>query len=88
MKVIHKHIIHPDSPVINVPINSTILSVHEQEDRICVWVECDFTDITNLEIIFEVYGTGVEMPPGDRLFIDTVHLYGGSLVFHVYRKLP
>jgi hypothetical protein len=37
---------------------------------------------------FEVYGTGHPIP-GDvkRKFIGTVHMYGGSLVFHIFEKL-
>lgn len=64
-----------------------ILSAASQGESICVWAEVDLTTTEKTEEHFDVFGTGHDVPPGNRKFIGTVFLIGGQLVFHVYHVL-
>lgn len=74
---------------IEIPHMGEILSVGSQGDFIYMWVKFPEEYKERLDIRhFEVYGTGHFIPGGiNRKFIGTVHLYGGSLVFHIFEKV-
>ena len=69
--------------IIEIPEGAKILSAGEQLNNICVWVNVD-TEMPVVNRKFSIYGTGHLIPkdPGD--FIGSVHLYNGTLIFHVY----
>ena len=61
-----------------------ILSAVNQRDEIVVYAEID-TDAPAASYKFEAIGTGNELQPDDSLaFLNTVVLYGGSIVMHIY----
>ena len=66
-----------------MPVGSTLLSVHEQNESICLWVLVDPTKPTE-ERRFAVYGTGQPIPQKKQGFIGTVHMMQGKLVLHVF----
>ncbi len=74
-------------PSIQMPEGATILHVHTQYDKPCVWVRCK-SDAPLVDHIFQVYGTGHPLPMEGQLgqYAGTVHLAGGSLVFHIFYK--
>jgi len=87
MKTIYKYTLDPGNLKIQMPIDAKILTAQGQNDQICIWAEVDPDSLTE-EVIFEVFGTGHEMPTGmgiDREYIGTAQIHNGSLVFHVYR---
>ena len=69
---------------VSMPKGSVILSAADQGEGICIWAEVD-PSAEMVEEFFDIFGTGHGMSEDKgRKFIDTVFLYGGKLVFHVY----
>lgn len=74
---------------VELPHGCEILSVGSQGDSVFMWGKFPEENQERLDTReFEVYGTGHPIP-GDvkRKFIGTVHMYGGSLVFHIFEKI-
>lgn len=70
-----------------IPAGSKLLTAQGQNDQICVWAEVD-TEAHKEEVLFEVFGTGHEIPENmgtAREYVGTAQIHGGALVFHVYR---
>ncbi len=86
MKTIHKYILRDGDSKISVPINHKVLSVGNQDDKVCVWIEVN-TRHKLSDKVFEVYCTGQQIPDGNRKFIGTVLLDSGCFVLHVYERL-
>jgi hypothetical protein len=77
-----------DAQAVQMPLGAKILSVHAQAvDRICLWaiVNESSTDRERREI--EIFGTGHNMPSGERVFIGTVLTYRDMYVWHVFERL-
>lgn len=62
-----------------------ILSVQIQHDGLCMWALVDETAALH-PVKIHVYGTGNKIPDHTWmfLFLGTVQLYGGRMVFHVF----
>jgi uracil DNA glycosylase len=74
---------------VQLPHGCEILSVGCQEDSVFMWGKFteEYKDRLDTRE-FEVHGTGHPIPVGvDRKFIGTVHMWAGSLVFHIFEKL-
>jgi hypothetical protein len=87
MKTIWKFVIDPKNLKLEMPVESKILTVQGQDHDICIWAEVD-TEAEKEEVLFEVFGTGHELTENmgtGREYVGTAQMYGGSLVFHVYR---
>lgn len=74
-----------DNQVIGIPEVATILSVQMQRGTACLWAICDPSKNAAPRTI-EILGTGHPMPEGERKFIDTIQINGGSLIFHVFER--
>lgn len=70
-----------------MPKGAKVLSVHEQRGEICVWALVDINQ-PKTEYPFYVYVTGFHVTEDTSRFLGTVHLEGGSLVFHVFMGEP
>jgi len=83
---IHKYVLPlEDHSRALMPVGAEVLSAHEQDDKVCVWALIDPAQNQNQTRTFVIVGTGATMEYHDQLrFIDTVHLYEGSLVLHVF----
>ncbi len=68
---------------LTMPRGARVLCAREQRDTICVWAEVDRSAPLEPRR-FEVFGTGWDLPPGERRYLGTASIYGGSLIFHVY----
>ena len=86
MKSIYKYtlLITKDETVLDLPLNSEILSVKEQFGDICIWVKVDLGESTLESRKFVIYGTGHKIDKDNLKFIDTVVLFNGSFVLHVF----
>ena len=86
MKSINKYtlLITKDETVLDLPLNSEILSVKEQFGDICIWVKVDLGESTLESRKFVIYGTGHKIDKDNLKFIDTVLLFNGSFVLHVF----
>lgn len=70
-----------------LPRGAKILSVGNQIEKICVWVELEEGAIEDAEYTFFIRGTGHPFDDSALLqptFLGTVLMAGGSLVWHVY----
>lgn len=91
MKKIFKYTIPVgDSIVVEMPEGSEIISVKEQDNEIKAWaIVEDSPDVDMESRKFRVFGTGHELPDdtSELLFLGTVLLFDGKLVFHVFEDL-
>jgi hypothetical protein len=74
---------------VELPHGCEILSIGSQGDSVFMWGKFpeEYKDRLDTRE-FEVYGTGHPIPVGvNRKFIGTVHMMGGSLVFHIFEKV-
>ncbi len=69
-----------------LPTNAKILSVHIQDDDICMWVEMDPSALC-FPRHFAVYSTGAVLPDMPGRFLGTVLLRGSTPVFHIYEQI-
>lgn len=70
---------------IEMPVGAEVLSAHEQDGNLRIWVLVNPDALFTMRE-FYVFSTGVEfeMPPYLQ-FVDTVHLYEGRFVGHVFQ---
>lgn len=88
MKTIFKYPIKlADIQDVRMPRGAKIISAQMQGEQLCLWAEVDNTVGLKWRSI-EVFGTGHPMPEAPRLFIGTVQMHGGSLIWHVYERIP
>lgn len=85
MKTIWKFTLQPQCEL-EMPKGAQILSVREQGEDICLWALVD-PAAEKVTRKFCGFGTGHDVPDGDMRFVGTAHLYGGSMVFHVFEVL-
>lgn len=85
MKSIYKYtLLTTDETILDLPLNSEILSVKEQLGDICIWVKVDLGESTLESRKFVIYGTGHKIDKDNLKFIDTVLLFNSGLVLHVF----
>lgn len=87
MTTIYKYEIKGTRAEIELPFGATILRVDEQHGRIMLWAMVD-TSAPKEVRVFEVFGTGSELPFENRRFINTFLIQGGVYVFHAFEVLP
>jgi hypothetical protein len=73
-----------------MPVGAVILSVHNQNDFVCAWAEVDAYEgpVVLVDREFIIYGTGQRLEELPQVYLGTVLVFGGSLVWHVYEILP
>lgn len=72
-----------DGFTFNLPENAVILGVAVQHGTPRMWIEVDSTTETTEPRYFRWVGTGHKVPD-DGVYIQTIFLYGGALVLHLY----
>ena len=70
-----------------MPVEARVLSAHAQGDDIYVWALVNLEAPVKQQRLFNVYGTGNPIQSDPGIFIGTVMLDGGSLVFHVFERV-
>lgn len=90
MKTIYKYVLNAQQPdIIELPVGAQILSARSQTgEDICIWALVEFDHFLQVEQRrIWTFGTGHEIPTDLNLkHIDTVLLYKGGLVFHVFEE--
>lgn len=71
---------------IELPLDSTPLSVGVQNDKICVWVQVNKLEMQKVPRIFYILGTGNKAPSNAK-FLGTVMLFDQTGVFHIFELL-
>lgn len=87
-KTIYKYPLEvADVQDVMLPDGAQILSVAMQGQTLCLWAMVD-TDLQLKRRRIVVYGTGHPFGDANQVFIGTVLMDGGSLVWHVFEQLP
>lgn len=82
---VFKYDVQPvDEFTVSIPVGATVLSVQAQGHEVKMWAEVDDAN-EEMNVKFYVVGTGHAIPDEARTFIGTFQMYGGGLVFHLYR---
>jgi hypothetical protein len=81
-KAIWKFQVDPETPI-PMPEGAVILSVGVQNDSVFVWAMVDPSSPSEIRYI-NGYATGASLPDDPGIFIGTVMLHGGRLVFHFF----
>jgi hypothetical protein len=80
VRTIHKHIVS-SAMSIALPWGSRILSAQVQGNEVCIWVECNDGERSDLVDVF-VIGTGHPVPAEAVNYVGTVQM--PPYVWHVY----
>ena len=72
-----------DRVEIEMPHGAQVLSVGVQRGNPCLWALVD-AHRRQVHRTFYVHGTGHPVIDPDALFIGTIQLHGGALIFHVF----
>ena len=71
---------------LTLPMGATILSVANQNDKLCMWVLIDPNEKGMVHRSIKVYGTGHPISNTDHLFVGTAVFPISGLVWHVFAK--
>lgn len=86
MQTIYKYKVEAtDHPNVILPAHAEILSARAIGDDIYIWARVDPEQL-GIARQLAIYGTGhpVQLSASQLRFIDTVLMYDGRLVFHVF----
>lgn len=89
MKIIYKYPLNSvTTQTLTLPIGATILSVKNVKESICVYAVVDNQQKTSKDVEILILGTGQRWNGivDTYLFLDTVKLADGGLMFHVFYK--
>ena len=88
MKVFKYHVPIHDSFSITMPADAKILSFQPQGTDACIWALVD-PEKPSVERYFIVRGTGheIEYLPDVLVYIGTIQMAFGSLVFHLFEDI-
>lgn len=76
-----------DEQVVLLPTGARILTVQQQNNNIFLWALVNPTSTNAQAFTIRIHGTGHAISDSDELeYINTVQLYGGKLLFHVFVK--
>jgi hypothetical protein len=86
MRTIHKQLLQlTDVQYVKIPKGSTILTVREQYDAVCMWYSCDTEGRNEIKTIY-IIKTGQHLPDEAETYLGTAVLHSGKLVFHIYTQ--
>ena len=69
-----------------MPVGAQLLCVNVQDDRIFVWALVN-PEAQKEKRIIEIYGTGHNMGPAERKFINTFFVKNAMYVFHAFEVI-
>lgn len=75
-----------DEIVIQMPQDAKILTAQTQNGTPCIWALVN-DEKPKVDVKFRVCGTGhdVKVDPDHLEYVGTIQMYGGKLVFHVFK---
>jgi len=87
---IHKYLLLPHSGVyeVEIPTNSTFLSVQQQFNKIALWFRVGIPIVDIKKVKFHVFLTGQDImsPVYMFPFLGTVQFDSGDFVLHVFQE--
>lgn len=84
MKVYKYELKKTDEQKVALPKGSQVLSVKVQNENIVLYVKVPDKEKETRYIDVFIHGTGHRTNDKATMFLDTIMLFGGSLVFHVF----
>lgn len=76
-----------DNQILRIPKGGVILSCQIQKDDMFLWVKINDSEI-EVDRQIKIIGTGNPIDETRLIFIDTVQMMGGDIVFHVFELTP
>lgn len=70
---------------VQLPAGAKVLRIDLQNGSTFIWALVD-TDAPTEIRTFEIYGTGHQIPDGNRTFINTFFVHDGEFVFHAFER--
>lgn len=70
--------------LVEMPLGAKILTTAMQGETPCLWAEVDPEETGKHLRNIHIFGTGQWMPADPSIYIGSLMLHGGALVFHVY----
>ena len=88
METIYKYPLEvADEQLVTLPLHAKILSVKNQREKLVMYAEVDSETIVTYRVRIYIIGTGnPRHVPKGAIFLNTVIMAGGNLVWHVYAK--
>lgn len=74
-----------DVQTVELPEGAEILSVHNQNELLCLWALCN-PDAPKEARTIHIFGTGNPVCDNPGRFIGTVLMWHGQLVWHVFEE--
>lgn len=90
MRAVFKHTLQISKfQTISIPAGSKILGIgiDAQTNEPCMWVEDNMYEALRTYIPIELYCTGESFPDGNREYLGTFQIQGGTYVYHAYKVL-
>jgi len=87
MTKIYKFNLRPGRTVLDLPLEARPLTVQMQNGDPCMWVLLNPSQPT-VRRIFDVYGTGHDMPDIPGHYVATFQMDGGAMVWRVFDAHP
>lgn len=77
-----------ESTILELPLLAQIISATHQNGNIVIYAVVDTEQIETTSYDFRTYGTGhkIHVHLSEYQFLNTVNMYDGDLVFHVFHK--
>lgn len=86
MKTIYKYELEvEDKQEIRMPKGAKILSVQTQHGNPCIWTLVDNSEYHEIRT-FIMHGTDHPCEESDLIFIGTIQMIDGNLVFHIFEQ--
>lgn len=70
--------------VVTMPVGALVLCVQMQRNVPCLWALCDPNAGLTSDRTIQIIGTGHPIGSDPGIYIDTIQLDGGALIFHVF----
>lgn len=87
MKKVYKYPFEiTDEQTIEMPKGAKILTAQVQQGTPTIWALVDPAESQTESVNIRTHGTGHSIPDSECLeYINTIQVYGGQLIFHVFK---
>lgn len=76
-----------DEQTVKLPDGAKILTAQVQLGKLCIWALVDDREERTTDMRIEIFGTGHNIPTGTRVYLGTVQMREGTLVWHVFENI-
>ncbi len=84
--IIWKYELFEDTNSIDVPIDYEILDVQIQNKKVQVWIKIDLNQPFSRILVFNIFGTGINLPDDINTYKHISTLQDNSLVWHIFYR--